>query len=222
MRGRRLAALLFATPLALSAVACRSAPKPFVPEEWVGEGVVPYRLVSKDDFRASSSSSPWGNVAHGAEICTVILPAEDYDESGVFHAVMRPDCSFWNKVIGPLGRVTRLVGLAAGVPTVTPVKQPDWYILQHEQVHFAINESAARTLTRKLSALPRARRTVKLTRRVYQLTVDRTAERQRRFDQETSGRYDTFLLEKWVRLLERELEESCADGQECRVRTTSD
>ena len=112
--------------------------------------MIPYRLVTKGDFLASGSSSMWGNFAHGAEICTTILPTEAHAETGAFRAVMKPECSFWNKVVGPLGFFGRIAALFSPVPVIVPVKQPDWYILQHEQVHFAIMEVAARQLSKQI------------------------------------------------------------------------
>jgi hypothetical protein len=195
-------------------------PRAFM-EEWMGDGVVAYRLVSKDDFQAESSNARWGVFKHAAEICTQILPTPDYDETGAFRAVMRPDCSYWNEVIGPLGRAGRLALAAAGVLTIGGGKQPDWYVLQHEQVHFAINEVAARRLTRSIAHLPPERRSLDLTRRVYELTVQHANQRQQKFDAETSGTYDPFLLEKWVRMLQRELDELCDTDHDCRVRLGS-
>ena len=190
-------------------------------DDWTGDDVIAYRLVEKDDFQASSSNSLWGNVAHGAEICTHILPAGDDEDTWEFEAVMRPDCSFWNKVIGPLGRATRLALLAAGVVTIGGGKQPDWYILQHEQVHFAINAVAARKLTAQLETLDEERRTPRLVRRVYEITLEHASARHAKFDGETSGTYDPFLLEKWVRVLEREMQGLCREGQVCDVRIGS-
>jgi len=220
VRARRAS---FFVPIAVLALAgCASGPAETEPEAalraWTGDGVVAYRLITKDDFRAKSSSSVWGNVAHGAEICTQILPEEDPEPGGAFRAVMRPDCSFWNHVIGPLGRVGRLALLAAGVVTIGGGKQPDWYILQHEQVHFAINAVAARQLTATLADLPREKRTLGFERRAWEIAVRHADARHRKFDGETSGTYDPFLLEKWVRVLEREIEVLCREGQECRVR----
>lgn len=190
-------------------------------EAWVSDDRVAYRLLEKDDFQASTSHKIWGNVAHGAEICTIVLPEGDDERTVEFHAYMRPDCSFWNKVIGPLGRVGRIALLAAGIVTVGGGKQPDWYILQHEQIHFAIAEVAARQLSRKLGEIPYERRTRHFDRKVYALTVKHVNERNARFDGETSGTYDPHLLEKWVRLLERELQTLCkgeADDESCQVR----
>jgi hypothetical protein len=219
------AASSLALAAALVLAGCGGTPVPQTPdeqraymEEWVGDGVVAYRLVTKDDFQAESSNARWGVFKHAAEICSQILPAPDYDESGSFRAVMRPDCSYWNKVIGPLGRASRVALAAAGFLTIGGGKQPDWYVLQHEQVHFAINEIAARRLTRSIAHLPPEKRTLALTRRVYELTVTHANERHHKFDSETSGTYDPFLLEKWVRMLDREMKELCEDGQDCRVR----
>lgn len=220
MHGRRRCAAVLALTGAFLATACAS--KPADPEvelaAWTSDAAVPYRLLEKDDFQAATSHKIWGNVAHGAEICTMVLPDEEPQPAAVFRAYMRPDCSFWNKVIGPLGRVGRLALLAAGVVTVGGGKQPDGYILQHEQIHFAIAEVAARDLTRSLARLPAERRTERFTRRAWEIALEHVRERNQRFDGETSGTYDPFLLEKWVRLLEREMQELCGEAPECRVR----
>ena len=180
--------------------------------------MIPYRLITKNDFQASSSNSLWGNVAHGAEICTHILPVDGETATGAFEAVMRPDCSFWNEVIGPLSRVGRLALLAVGVITIGGGKQPDWYILQHEQVHFAINAVAARKLTARLVTVPADSRTDRFVGRFYEIALEHASARHQSFDGETSGTYDPFLLEKWVRVLEREMETLCRPGQVCGVR----
>src|SRR5262245_36917368 len=86
------------------------APRPTVgPPEWSPADVVAYRLLTKNDFQAGSSSHVWGNIAHGAEICTRIVPAAGSEPTGAFRAVMNRRCSFWNETMGPL---TTLGGLA--------------------------------------------------------------------------------------------------------------
>jgi len=220
MRMHRRSAPTLALAWTVLATACASQPADPEVElaAWTSDAAVPYRLLEKDDFQAATSHKIWGNVAHGAEICTMVLPEEEPQPATVFRAYMRPDCSFWNQVIGPLGRVGRLALLAAGVVTVGGGKQPDGYILQHEQVHFAIAEVAARDLTRSLARLPVERRSERFTRRAWEITVEHVKERNQRFDGETSGTYDPFLLEKWVRLLELEMRDLCGEGPECRVR----
>jgi hypothetical protein len=189
----RVTSLLLACSLALSACAVRRAPKPV---DWTTEDVLIYRLVTKADFHAKTSNSAWGNFAHGAEICTIILPIDDDDETWEFHAVMKPACSFWNKAVGPIGYTLRLLGLALGIPVIVSVKQPDWYILQHEQIHFAINQVAALQLTRKLAEISSSRINPSLIRSVYTITRSHTDHRHRDFDLETSGTFRPADLEK--------------------------
>ncbi len=187
------------------------------PDSWVGDAVLRYQLITKDHFESATSYKAWGNFAHDAEVCLLIRPAEDYEASGEFVALMRPDCSFWNKIISPVGRAARL-GLAAVGAMSFGGRPPDWYILQHEQIHFAIAEVATRRLNQKIAAIPVEKRTDGFLRRVYEITLRHTDERHEAFDSETSGTYNTFLIEKWTRLLEREMAELCDEGQECRVR----
>ncbi len=188
------------------------------PVDWSAGDVIRYRLVTKGDFWSRTSNSAWGNFAHSAEICTHIVPADDHEQTGRFHAVMKRECSFWNKVIGPLGYISRLVGLAFGIITFGGGKQPDSYILQHEQVHFAINEVAARKLSARLAGLTPSQRSSRLVERTYSLTLSHASKRHHEFDSETSGTYDPSSLEKWVRVLELQMEEVCGTEPQCRVR----
>jgi len=180
--------------------------------------IIPYRVIGRDDFLASSSNSLWGNIAHGAEICTTIVPTNS--EGSSFHAVMQRECSFWNSVIRPASTLTRAAGVIAGVPTITPKKQPDWYILQHEQIHFAINEVAARTLTRQAErlAVAEAEARASLLSRLYRRTLENAAVRQREFDRATSGKFDPRNLEKWTRVLETQMKQLCGTEPTCQVR----
>jgi hypothetical protein len=187
--------------------------------DWGAGALVPYRLVTKADFKATSSNSMWGNVAHGAEICTTIVAAEQDDAEGqAFRAMMLPECSFWNKIIGPLGKLMLMTAAVVGIPMVAPNKQPDWYILQHEQIHFAINEVAARQASEIVSRLPSEKRTG-LAPRVLEITLQKAHERHAEFDSETSGAFDRDKLEKWVSVLELQMSELCGSGPHCEVRT---
>jgi hypothetical protein len=197
---------------------CASSPAP-QPEDWTSGDVVGYRLLTKDDFRASRSSRVWGNIAHGAEICTHIVPAEGEEGTVAFRAVMRPECSFWNETVGPLGTLGGLAGVSV-VPGL-PTQQPDWYILQHEQIHFAIMEVAARRLSRHIAELPESDRTPAAVESAYALTLSRTQERHAQFDAATSGTFDPARLGAWVRALETEMRELCGWEPHCWVRHRS-
>ena len=202
--------------LALAACASQQA---LDPAQWSESDVVAYRLLTKDDFQASSSSHVWGNVAHGAEICTLILPAQDPAQAGAFRAVMNPRCSFWNETMGPLATLGGLAG-ASVVPGL-PTQQPDWYVLQHEQIHFAIMEVAARELSRGLAELPPERRTQGAIDRAYRLVLAQSEQRHASFDAATSGTFDPPKLGAWVRALEQDMRRVCGTRPECWVRHRS-
>jgi hypothetical protein len=181
-------------------------------------GWVSYRILTREDFQAKSSYSLWGNIAHGAEICSFFFRARSDEDAAELHAVMHPQCSFWNRTAKTVNRVGRLAGAIAGVPVIVPNPQPPWYILQHEQLHFAITEVAARRYARALTKLGPERRD-ELAARLYTATQQRLDERQAELDGDTSGTFAPRALEKWVRVLESELKELCGKGPQCRVRT---
>ena len=208
-------ALAFAATASLAFAGCASAPDP-KPEDWISGASVGYRLLTKDDFQAENSGKLWGNVYHGAEICTHIVPAENHDQTGAFRAVMKPECSFWNEAVGPIGSLGGLAGtsIIPGMPT----PQPEWYVLQHEQIHFAIMEVEARRLSTRIAEIPAADRTPSNIESAYRLTLSHAAERHRNFDAATSGTFDPQKLVMWVRLLETEMRRLCGREAHCWVR----
>lgn len=147
---RVISSLGFLTTVAIALAACTTSHAP-KPEDWNSDNWVGYRLLAKEDFEAPASHRLWGNIAHAAEICVEIIPSEGPENAATFRSVMNPTCSFGNKI----GRVGTLGGLA-GVSIIPglPTQQPDWYVLQHEQIHFAIMEVGARRLSRYLDELP--------------------------------------------------------------------
>lgn len=210
---RQFLAFGSAVVLVLAGCASRQAPPP---EDWTSGNVVGYRLLTKDDFQAPRSSSVWGNVAHGAEICAHIVPTGDRERAGAFRAVMKPDCSFWNETVGPLGTLGGLAGVSV-VPGV-PTHQPEWYILQHEQIHFAIMEVGARRLSRRIAELEGSNLRASAIEGAYRLTLSRTQERHAEFDAATSGTFDPGRLDVWVRVLETEMRDLCGWEAHCWVR----
>jgi hypothetical protein len=179
---------------------------------------VAYRILTREDFQAKSSYSLWGNVAHAAEICSFLFSARRDEDAAELHAVMHPRCSFWNRTTKVVNRMGRLAGAIAGVPVIVPGELPPWYVLQHEQLHFAITEVAARRYARALAKLgPKGRDAVG--DRLYTATLERMQERNAQLDGDTSGTFAPRALEKWVRVLESELKELCGKGPKCRVRT---
>lgn len=207
--------LLFAAAANLVLAACASPPAP-QPEDWISGHVVGYRLLAQDDFEAEDSGNLWGNIYHGAEICTHIIPSEDHDRTGAFRAVMKPECSFWNEAVGPIGSLGGLAGTSV-IPGM-PTQQPTWYVLQHEQIHFAIMEVASRRLSASIAEIPAPSRTPAGIETAYRLTLSHAQERHRKFDAATSGTFDPQKLAMWVRLLETEMRRLCGRDAHCWVR----
>jgi hypothetical protein len=180
--------------------------------------VIRYRQLSRADFKASSlpvEASPSARKI-GAMTCaristtpeTGFVAREVDDPNGPrleihfrqlgFVALMDRSCSWWN-----------------------PSKSlPHDYVLEHEQVHFAITELGARLLDRqaaKIVAEFRARvQTYEEARDIVreklegmiEKSMQELIERHRQFDESTSGRYNPEVQRQWIDRLNRELEES--------------
>lgn len=87
------------------------------------------------------------------------------------------------------------------------------YILQHEQIHFALHELAARDLTAKAQRLTakgnsRAEAQANLQQQIDSLLVEALEDlvsRNTEFDLDTSGRYEPALQSRWYRKVQAEL-----------------
>ena len=121
-----------------------------------------YRLLTKADFKANHSYKAWGNVAHEAEVCVNIVAVKSHDVTGAFRAVLKQSCSYWNRGSGRLLWNAIMLALNSnGLPSMGLFGSgsPDWYVLQHEQLHFTIVHAQALWLskrTAKRSAEPTA------------------------------------------------------------------
>lgn len=169
-----------------------------------------YRSLTRADFRANS---PPASVAEhaarmGAYTCGLLIPGENqqldlsYDAAAesyaarVMHfevnAVMDPDCSWWNP---------RETGL------------PPEYILQHEQIHFALVEISARELARRLRTLEARADSAgsassalqRKIRSAFEDSVADIVEDNTKFDRDTSGRYEPRKQARWLADVEKRL-----------------
>lgn len=161
-----------------------------------------YRALTRGDFRAAQP--PPEVAAHaesmGAWTCALIAPPSAtrfrllpaaggrfvaFVEGAVFRALFEPECSWWNQQAG-------------GDPH---------YVLEHEQVHFALVELQARELTRRFAALrievatPAEARDAfeQRYRELYDETGRALIEVNARFDAETSVRRDIGRQAEWLR-----------------------
>jgi hypothetical protein len=180
------------------------------PSAYTATDTIRYREITRADFRAAGP--PAHVAAHarsfGAFTCANVVPEgmtrvlfDPTREPGIyvarlenttFRAEMDRGCSWWN-------------------PEGTPI--PAAYVLQHEQIHFALTEIQARRLTAELRELrlrtdsPQSA-AAELQGRYNEALEDATAELLRtstRFDQDTSGRYDPAQQAQWLERVEAEL-----------------
>jgi len=170
---------------------------------------IAYRTLVREDFR---SATPPPSVAEhaarmGAFTCANVVPArgmairvrKDASTGGRFvaepmrvgfEAQMDPACSWWNP---------------------NPIGQSSEYLLQHEQIHFAITEIEARDLMRRVRRLSASGTSPTEAQAALQRALDaelarardRIFERNLAFDEDTSARYAPDAQQRWhARLLE--------------------
>jgi len=223
----RFASLIMVASLALLAVSCARLPHYARPvtvsmEDIKMEDVIFFRDLQRSDFKGEQPP-PGFDHRMAAAICVYVQPELDFTYLGhengshvfqvsfgqpAFRAVMDRDCSWWNSDM--TGEDTE-------------------YILEHEGIHFALFEIAARDWSENIpwrvirvtgedeAALienTRARTDAYLERRMDEL-MQRTLE----FDEETSAVYDPGRQKQWLLEVREELAASAAplaattDGQ---------
>jgi hypothetical protein len=194
-----------------------------------GRDVIAYRRLVRSDFKASAPPPEFAlhRDQVGAATCGLIEPAPGTsirvrsiapDSTAAaagaggqrfvawvpglrFRALMDRACSWWNPDSG---------------------QAPD-YVLEHEQIHFAIFELTTRDLNRRATRLEAALRseapTLEAARDAAQRkfrdelgrALQASLERSTRFDRETSFSYDPARQREWAEQVERELEASASD-----------
>jgi hypothetical protein len=175
-----------------------------------------YRKLRVDDFRAESLPPKFEQFNHAiqARSCISIQTSRDSQiqiASGTiskkmiytgkfsnisFIAVFNPDCSWWN-------------------PDITPEKTS--YILQHEQIHFALTELTARRLNRHYnthmeeffaigSTLEEVKKQLHAeAERISHEGIEEALEEHTSFDEDTSLFYDPEIQQRWAKRVFEEL-----------------
>jgi hypothetical protein len=183
------------------------------------EALIRYRELSQQDFKASQlpeNSSPYAKKI-GAVTCARISTTPDTgfvsreirDPSGEpsvearferlgFMALMDRTCSWWNP------------------NDALPID----YVLQHEQIHFAITELGARRLHASAPEIvdsfsgtaathEQARAAIKAElERLIRGAMEEVSKRHRDFDEDTSGKYDPEAQAQWFETVLQELKAS--------------
>jgi hypothetical protein len=175
--------------------------------------LIPYRELVREDFRGTGPPAPYAPYRDevGAATCGLISPElqirarrageeyEGYVENLRFTALMDRECSWWNE---------------------DNDADPEDYVLQHEQIHFALFELAARRLDadaseiashlRARGATPRLamEATEARLRELLEDTARELLARSQAFDEDTSLSLDREAQREWADRVERELAES--------------
>ncbi len=174
------------------------------PDAYSAGDVIPYRELTRADFRAAS---PPKQVAYhasklGAYTCAFIVPGSFRHQSAIaadpvsggyiaqipgveFRAEMDRGCSWWNPKGAPAGAE---------------------YILQHEQIHFAIVELHARRLEADIASLrgsgssPQAASAdiKRVVDSAFQEAMKRVLDQSTRFDEQTSFVHDPDRQAQWA------------------------
>ena len=207
-----------APPIATLLVACSTLPDHAPPRaglmrpaDYRATDVIRYRAITRADFRAAAPPAPVAEHAKsfGAFTCASIVPAGmtrvrfDPDreperwlgrlENTAFHAEMDRGCSWWN-------------------PEKVPV--PAAYVLEHEQIHFALTEIQARQLAARLGAVslrtdsPSPTVASELQKRydaLLEAARDELLRTSTEFDEDTSGGYEPERQKRWLERVEAEL-----------------
>ena len=217
----------------LAAIACLAAggsgplpdyatPKarPLGASDRASSDVISYRTLTRSDFRATRPPPEAREHAQamGAATCALVLPASELRIAGhpmqgsdgrvryrgsirglAFRAVMDRSCSWWNA--------------AARSP-------PPGYVLEHEQIHFALAELAARGLNARAASLMEGFRfespdsgalassATRYVEDAIRQAMQALVERNAAFDRDTSLRYEPDKQAVWRQRVEAELRDS--------------
>lgn len=182
----------------------------FEPGTYDPSDVIRYRELSRADFQAKRP--PDQVAAHASELgaytCAIARTSEAETPFAVtpepgggfvarvpsvdFHAEMDRQCSWWNPGQSVL---------------------PPEYVLQHEQIHFALVEIHARRVERDVLALRGRGDTPEAAAADLQRSIEAatraarqaTLERNSRFDEDTSGRHAPEQQARWLAEVQAEL-----------------
>jgi len=177
-----------------------------------------YRQLEVKDFQSESISPDYSQYNHhiGAQSCINIRPSrgvivritQSYYEDMLFYigtisqlkfeAIFIPECSWWN-------------------PTLA--KGKEGYVLQHEQIHFALTELTARKLTNEASSeingylaigntyLESQKEVKKKLQTMVRGAMEVSIKEHSDFDKDTSMFYDPRAQRKWLERVDARLAE---------------
>ena len=180
--------------------------------------LVRYRSLTREDFR-SSAPPPNADTSRGhvaAVTCAYLVYAPELR----FRAVREPDATDFEVIVENLSFLARMDPQCSWWDSRAQFAAD--YVLQHEQIHFAIVELVARELNRRAPDIIARMRTRAATGEAalaaakqefnteFEAAIQRTIERNRSFDQETSLGFKPEQQALWQQRIEQELAETAA------------
>ena len=219
----RVCVHLFAVSLALQTFSCASPLRtpatlpPFETRAYItysdsvdASGHIGYRQLRRDDFLAAQP--PDYALMHaerlGALTCGIIVPDGDFV---VQYEANQKTGDTWLRVKNPSYRGKMDRNCSWWNPARTLI--PDAYILEHEQIHFALLESYASKINSEIdelrihvSSIDEVTTAAKAhATRLLQRGLDDLAEESLRFDAETSAAVNPVAQRRWLRDVESRL-----------------
>ncbi len=178
-----------------------------------------YRQLKQEDFQATSLPEQYSHFNHSiqARSCISVRPADDtviritsgtFGDEPVFmgsftnisfHAVFNPGCSWWSPKVGA---------------------NKKRYVLQHEQIHFALAELGARRLNLEIQkdlqqflAIGKNTQEVQIelmekARNVSRTALEEDLANHTAFDEDTSMYHAPKVQQKWFEDVTRRLQQS--------------
>jgi hypothetical protein len=177
-----------------------------------------YRQLEVKDFQAESISPDYSQYSHhiGAQSCINIRPSRE--------VIVRIIQSYYQDMLFYIGTISQLKFEAIFIPECSwwnpnLAKGKEGYVLQHEQIHFALTELTARKLTNEASSevkgylaigntyLESQKEVKKKLQTMVRGAMEVSIEEHTDFDKDTSMFYDPRAQRKWLERVDARLAE---------------
>jgi hypothetical protein len=184
--------------------------------ELQGADLIPYRTLTRADFRGSAPTGPASEHTDHVGAQTFALVKHDPGVNFAGRELREPNGE--SHVRGKIQNLNFRAWMDRSRSwwNPKPSAAPEGYVLQHEQIHFAMVEVEAGAMNREGAALMRrtfegddskeVQRDVDAAiHEIVEGGMTHLLERSRDFDEDTSARYDPAKQNEWHARVEREL-----------------
>ena len=188
-------------------------------EEFQGGDLIRYRLLTRDDFRGSAPTGPAAEHVDkvGAQTFTLVR----HDPGVRFEGKETPLPNGKRRSVGTIKNLVFRAWMDRSRSWWNPKKSqtPEDYVLQHEQIHFALveleaavmNGEGAELMQRPFEGTEREDLQRQIEDAINEIVKDgmeRLLETNRDFDEATSGRYDPKAQNEWWKRVQQKLAEN--------------